>query len=65
MGLVPINDMQIPLQPPPPLKSGQIGFLVQKDAQCSEIYEKTVFRYSNSYTQIPILKQYSGFANLI
>ena len=42
MGLVPINDMGIPSQPPS-LKSCKIGFLVQKDAQCSETLEKNNF----------------------
>ena len=42
MGPVPINDMQIAdppatdHSPPLSLKSGQIGFLIQKDAQYSE-----------------------------
>ena len=40
-GLFLVNDMQTS---PPPLKSGQIVFLVQKDALCSETYEKTFFR---------------------
>jgi len=31
--------------PPPPLKSGKIGFLVQKVAQCSETDEKSIFRF--------------------
>ena len=43
IGCVPINDMQTPA---PPLKSGQIGILVQVLAQCSETYEKTIFRFS-------------------
>ena len=28
-----------------PLKSGHIGFLVQKDAECSETYEKKIEFY--------------------
>ena len=55
MSPVPINDMQIPPQPPP-LKSGQIGVLIQEDAICSETYdkqfsdflEKLLIVYSNS-----------------
>ena len=35
--------MQTPL--PPPLKSNQIGFLLQKVAQYSEPHEKTIFRF--------------------
>ena len=38
-------------------KSGQIGFLFQKDAQCSETYEKTIFRlfiYNNCTTKTKI-----------
>ena len=31
--------------PPLPLKSSQIGFLVQKDAQCSETYGKSILRF--------------------
>jgi len=31
--------------PPPPLKSGKIGFLVQKVSQCSETNEKSIFRF--------------------
>ena len=27
------------------IKSGQIGFLVQKDAQCSQTYKKTIFQF--------------------
>ena len=38
--LLLVNDMQTPS-----LKSGQIRFLVTKDAKCSEIYAKTIFRY--------------------
>ena len=30
---------------PLPLKSGQIGILVQIDAQCSKVYEKTICRF--------------------
>ena len=30
---------------PLPLKSIQIGFSVQKHAQCSETYENTIFRF--------------------
>ena len=44
MGPIPINDLQIPRSPPPvPLKSGQIGSLVQKDLQCYETCDKTIF----------------------
>ena len=38
-----VNYMLTPK--PSPLKSDQIEFLAQKDAQNSEIYEKTFFRY--------------------
>ena len=42
-----INDMYTLSAPPPLLlKSGQIGFLVQKNAQCSETNEKTILRFS-------------------
>ena len=37
-----VNDMQ---SPPHPLKMDQIVFLVQKYAQCSETYEKTIFLF--------------------
>ena len=30
---------------PHPLRSGQIKFLVTKNAQCSETYAKTIFRF--------------------
>ena len=39
---VPINVKQTPLFP---LKSGQIGFLVQKESQCPESCEKTIFNF--------------------
>ena len=42
IGFFLVNDMQSP--PPAPPKSGGIGVLVQKDAQCSKTYEKTIFR---------------------
>ena len=45
MGPIPINDKQIPPQPPHPLKSSQIELAVKKDEQCSETYEKTIFRF--------------------
>ena len=45
MGPVPINNMQIPPQPSLPLINGHIGFLIQRDAQCSETYEKTIFLF--------------------
>ena len=43
-GVFPIeNDMQ---NVPPPSNSDQFSwFLVQKDAQCSETYEKAIFRF--------------------
>ena len=31
--------------PPVPLKSGQIEFLVSKDAQCSEMYARRIFGF--------------------
>ena len=44
-----------PATGPPPFKKGHTGFLVQKDAQCSETYEKQflyfekwLILYSNS-----------------
>ena len=44
-----VNDIQNPSTPllffPPRYKSGQIGFLVNKDAQCSETDEKIIIRY--------------------
>ena len=36
---VPFNDMQTTAPPSRALKSGNIGYLVQKEAQCSETYE--------------------------
>ena len=41
LGLFLVNDMQTP----PSFKFGQIGFLVQKDAHCSEAYEKKIIFY--------------------
>ena len=41
-GFFLVNDMPIPRLH---FISGQIGFLVQKDAQCSETYEKTIFLF--------------------
>jgi len=43
LGSVLINDMQT--TPHPLLKTGQIGFLFQKVAQCSETYEEIIFRF--------------------
>ena len=41
-----VNDMQ---NPPRPLKSGQIRFLVQKDTQCSETLKKNNFKSGAKY----------------
>ena len=54
MGPVPINDTP----PPPPLINDQIGFLVQKDSQCSEIYKK---QFSYLYFLEKWLTLYSNF----
>ena len=44
--LLLVNDMQTKVaEVPSPLKNGQIRFLVQKDVQCSETDEKTIFRF--------------------
>ena len=44
MGPVPINNMQIPKQPPPSSPQKWLNWvLVKKDSQCSEIYEKNNF----------------------
>ena len=61
MGPMPINGMQISPQPPPPpspppsllppLKIGQIWFLVQKDVQCYETCEKKNNFYFSSYRE--------------
>ena len=40
---VPINDTQLNDLSEPLFKIGHIGFLVQKDAQCSKTYEKSIF----------------------
>ena len=45
VGLLLVNDVQTPLSSPPPLKKGQIGILVLKDAQCSETYAKSIFLF--------------------
>ena len=38
----------------PSSKSGQIEFLVQKNAQCSEIYAKTIFRFFFAEQNFPL-----------
>ena len=44
LGLVLVNDMQNP-----PFKSDQIKLLVPKDAQFSETYAETIFRFLNFF----------------
>ena len=43
-GLFLIKDKPTLFLVPPSLKSGKIGFLVPKDAQCSETYALTIFQ---------------------
>ena len=49
--VVPINDMHTFPPLPPPIESAQIEFLVQKDAQCSETFEKNNFPMFAIFTQ--------------
>ena len=40
-----------PADLPPAIKSGQIRFLVQKNAQCTETNEKSIFRFLDMVDQ--------------
>ena len=41
-----VSDMQTS---PPPLKKSRFNFLVKNDTQCSETYEKSIFRFLQLY----------------
>ena len=49
LGLFLVNGIQTL---PSPFKSGRIRYLVQKDAECSEIYENTILRFFNFWEMV-------------